>query len=135
MKLILTESQYSGILKQIRNHQERADFLKKTLVSSITQDINDIMSKYGAIKQRGGRFDMEYVIPTEHNRALHIYVDVKMDFVSCSMTYHNSDRYNVIKWKFSDEEGESNFYSKLNSLLEKRLSKQYQEKLFRKESK
>ena len=44
MKYILTESQYAGLMKLIKKHEEDLSFLKSSLVGSIETDITDFLN-------------------------------------------------------------------------------------------
>lgn len=44
MKYILTESQYAGLMKLIKRHEDDLSFLKSSLVGSIETDITDFLN-------------------------------------------------------------------------------------------
>jgi hypothetical protein len=54
MKYILTESQYAGLLKLIKKHEDDIYFLKSNIVSTIESDINDVLNS--KFQGRFGRY-------------------------------------------------------------------------------
>jgi hypothetical protein len=44
MKFILTESQYAGLMKLIKKHEDDLSFLKSSVVTSIEHDVTDLLN-------------------------------------------------------------------------------------------
>ena len=158
MKIILTESQYELLVKKIQKYQKDIDFLVTNLRYSVERDMIEHLTKTFDVEKRhtnasGYRY---YVIVPEHisnkfmgnqsiDPALLIVIIFGDDnvFVNVSYTGINgnftntgnyvADTNSYIKWKFVDNEnGEEEFYSKLDKVINKKISIPYQNKLIEK---
>jgi len=146
MKLILTESQYRGMLKQIKDYEEKLSFMKQNLSTSVKADIfNHLFDKYTGEKSLYGINPEEsFQIELDGLRnvlggrpRILVWVDVINGYVRAMITIGGirgggDDKMTTIKWLFEDENGEETFYSKLDKGIQTRMSQKYQDKMIEK---
>lgn len=158
MKVLITESQYGALIELIQKHKRDIDFLITNLRYSVEKDVIEHLTKTFNAKQRHNNAPgyYYYVIVPEHisnkfmgnqdiNPSLFIQIIFGKDnvFVNVSYTgingnFTNIDNYvadtnSYIRWKFVDNEnGEEEFYSKLDKVINKKISIPYQNKLIEK---
>ena len=142
MKLILTESQYRGMLKQIKDYEEKLSFMKQNLSTSVKADIfNHLFDKYKGEKSIYGKsfqIELDGLRNVLGGRPMIlVWVDVINGYVRAMITIGGirgcgDDKMTTIKWLFEDENGEETFYSKLDKGIQTRMSQKYQDKMIEK---
>jgi hypothetical protein len=158
MKVLITESQYGALVELIQKHKRDIDFLITNLRYSVEKDVIEHLTKTFNAKKRNNNAPgyYYYAIIPEHinnkfmgnqdiNPSLFIQIIFGKDnvFVNVSYTgingnFTNIDNYvadtnSYIRWKFVDNEnGEEEFYSKLDKVINKKISIPYQNKLIEK---
>lgn len=147
MKLLISESQYRGILKHIKDYEHKINFMKKSLSFAVIEDILkhfsdnsfniDTLRSYDEVLGRTDTSNRRIFDISRDDNGNHpkirvwvtvgktgTYVEVLIRF---SEIY--SDKLSKIKWNFDDSEGENAFYSKIDNAIQKRLSQKYLDKL------
>ena len=149
MKVLITESQYGTLIELIQKHQRDIEFLKKNVRYSVERDVKEHLEKNFNGKWKEAYNKLEYIfnINTEHiknkfrsngdlNPRLNVYITFNDDYVFTNTSYVGlpaNDTSSIVKWKFFlDENGEETFYSKLNKVINKKISIHYQDKLIEK---
>lgn len=146
MKLILTESQYKGMIKSIKDYEGKLYFLKQNLRTTIESDIfNHLFNKYQGKKARYGlnhdesfQIELDYLGNEIGGRPrILVWIDVKNNYVRAMVTIGgisggSVDKMSTIKWLFDDESGEETFYSKMDKNIEQRMSQKFQDKILEK---
>lgn len=148
MKFIITESQYSGLIDKIKKYQRDIDFLRKNMKLMVERDVDEYIQKTFDISsmRNDGRSNI-YRIEPEHLISKlkkyngvkpHLWISVTsgMNKIQVWILYSGipiHDTNSIIKWDWgTDENGEEVFYSKLNKVINKKLSIPYQDKLIEK---
>jgi hypothetical protein len=158
MKILITESQYGGLIQMIQKHKRDIDFLITNLRYSVEKDVIEHLTKTFNAKKRNNNAPgyYYYAIIPEHinnkfmgnqdiNPSLFITIIFGDDNVFVNVSYmgingpineinhYVRDTNNYIRWKFVDNEnGEEEFYSKLDKVINKKISIPYQNKLIEK---
>lgn len=146
MKIILTESQYKGMIKAVKDYENKLSFMKQNLRTALESDIfSHLHNKYKGEKQRYGinpdesfQINLEYLANEIGGRPrILVWIDVKDNYVQAMVTIGgfrlgSADKMSTIKWRFDDENGEETFYSKLDKNIEQRMSQGYQDKILEK---
>ena len=140
MKLLINETQYQSIIKRIKDYEDKISFMKQNLIVSVERDIFDFLySNYPGEKRQYGA-NSTFHITSEylseklgHNIRLVVWVWVKTDYVEVALSYSSTkDTMNRIKWYFESEMTEDEFYSKLDKLIQRKLSQKYMDNLLKK---
>ena len=143
MKVILTESQYRGMVERIKDFENKLDFMKKNLKYSLETDIgNHLYTNYPCEKRQYGinptdsyQIKLDYLSnETGHSARILVWIDVKNKYVQAMVSIGgilggSIDSMTTIKWYLEDENGEGTFYSKLDKSINQRLSEKYQDKI------
>jgi hypothetical protein len=158
MKILITESQYGGLIELIQKHKRDIDFLITNLRYSVERDVIEHLTKTFDVEKRHNNAPgyHYYVIVPEHinnkfignqdlDPSLFITIIFGNDNVFVNVSYRGingpindinnyvTDTNSYIRWKFVDNEnGEEEFYSKLDKVINKKISIPYQNKLIEK---
>jgi len=158
MKVLITESQYGALIELIQKHKRDIDFLITNLRYSVENDVREHIEKTFNAKQlhNNARGHYSYVIVPEHinnkfignqdlDPKLIIQITFGNDNVFINVSYmgingpidsinnYVTDTNSYIRWKFVDNEnGEEEFYSKLDKVINKKIGIPYQNKLIEK---
>jgi len=158
MKVLITESQYGALVELIQKHKRDIDFLMTNLRYSVEKDVIEHLTKTFNVRKRDNNAPgyHYYAIIPEHinnkfmgnqdiNPSLFITIIFGNDNVFVNVSYmglnghineinhYVRDTNNYIRWKFVDNEnGEEEFYSKLDKVINKKISIPYQNKLIEK---
>ena len=143
MKVILTESQYRGMVERIKDFENKLEFMKKNLQNSLETDIgNHLYTNYPCEKKQYGinptdsyQINLDYLSNEIGHRArILVWIDVKNKYVQAMVSIGgipmgSIDSMTTIKWYLDDENGEETFYTKLDKSINQRLSEKYQDKI------